>query len=85
MHVHKLDLEVGMSDQFEYVEINDNPFKIDSSTSSPVSRLVLAEDRQTVVEVPLTDKERLWYWDRAENYANLISEKEAKRLASEMG
>ena len=69
---------------FEFVEIDDIPFKIDSATASPVSRLIPSDDRKSVIERPLSKSERIWYLDRAETNACLITEETALRLASEL-
>ncbi len=70
-----------MESEFVFVEIEDIPFKIDSATLDPVSRLRASEDGTSVVEIPLTESDRRLYWDMAEDNANAIAFEEAVSLA----
>ena len=70
-----------MESEFVFVEIEDIPFKIDSATLDPVSRLRASKDGTSVVEIPLTESDRRLYWDMAEDNANAIAFEEAVSLA----
>ena len=70
-----------MESEFVFVEIEDIPFKIDSATLDPASRLGASEDGMSVVEIPLTESDRRVYWAMAEDNANAITSEMAENLA----